>query len=52
MIGAAVIPVAEVLRNPLEKARDADALAAEMVEIVSRQLLGLLEPVLQKRRNP
>jgi dihydrodipicolinate reductase len=47
-LAAALIPVAEALRGPIEQARDADRMADEMIEFSSRQLRRLLEPVLRK----
>lgn len=51
LLGAALIPVAEVLREPIEKARDSRNMADQMVAICSRQLLGLLEPVIGKEEG-
>jgi hypothetical protein len=51
ILAAALIPVAEVLRGPIEQARDADKMADEMIEFSSRQLRGLLEPILRKGRG-
>lgn len=48
LLGAALIPVAEVLREPIEKARDSRSMADQMVAICSRQLRGLLEPVMRE----
>jgi hypothetical protein len=49
--GAALIPVAEVLREPIEKAGDSRSMADQMVAICSRQLRGLLEPVTGKEQS-
>ena len=51
ILAASLIPVAEVLRGPIEQARDADRMADEMIEFSSRQLRGLLEPVLRKGQS-
>jgi hypothetical protein len=48
LMGAALIPIAEVLREPIEKARDSRSMADQMVAICARQLRGLLEPVIGK----
>ena len=48
LMGAALIPVAEVLREPIEKARDSRSMADKMVAICARQLRGLLEPAIGK----
>lgn len=48
LLGAALIPVAEVLREPIEKAQDANRMTDRMIEIIARQLRGLLEPVTGK----
>ena len=48
LMGAALIPVAEVLRGPIEQAQDSNRMADNMVEICSRQLRGLLERVTGK----
>ena len=45
LLGAALIPVAEVLRGPIEQARDRSSMADQMVAVCARQLRGLLEPV-------
>jgi hypothetical protein len=42
ILAAALIPVAEVLREPIEKAQDSDRMADQMIELSSRQLRGLL----------
>ena len=51
LLAAALIPVAEVLREPIEKARDSRSMADQMVTICSRQLRGLLEPVVGKGQS-
>ena len=51
LLAAALIPVAEVLREPIEKARDSRGMADQMVAICSRQLRGLLEPVVGKGQS-
>lgn len=48
ILAAALIPVAEVLREPIEKAQDAGRMADKMIELSSRQLRGLLEPAVSK----
>ena len=48
LLAAALIPVAEVLREPVEKARDSRGMADQMVAFCSRQLRVLLEPVTGK----
>ena len=46
-----VAEVAEVLREPIEKAQDANRMADKMIDISSRQLRGLLEPVTGKAQK-
>jgi hypothetical protein len=46
ILAASIIPVAEVLRDPIEKAQDRQRMADKMVDLTSRQLRGLLEAVI------
>jgi hypothetical protein len=46
ILAASIIPVAEVLRDPIEKAQDRQRMADKMVDLTSRQLRGLLESVI------
>ena len=48
MLAASLIPVAEVLRESIEKARDSHRMADEMIELSSRQLRNLLRPVIER----
>ena len=40
---------AEILRNPVERGRDAAATADKMVEVTARQLRALLQPAVDTR---
>ena len=51
LLAAALIPVAETLREPIEKARDARSMADKMIELSSRQLRGLLTSVIEKKTS-
>ena len=51
VLAAALIPVAEVLREPIEAAQDAERMAEKMIELGSRQLRGLLQPVIEKKQK-
>jgi hypothetical protein len=48
MLLASLIPVAEVLRDPVAQARDPDAMMDDMMDFIRRRLRNLLEPVLGK----
>ena len=49
LLAAALIPVAEILRNPVERSRDAAATADKMVDVTARQLRALLQPAVDAR---
>jgi hypothetical protein len=51
ILAASIIPVAEVLRDPIEKAQDAQGMADKMVDLASRQLRGLLASVIDRRHR-
>lgn len=51
LLGAALIPVAEVLREPIEKAGDSRGMADQLVAVCARQLRGLLEPAVGKQES-
>ena len=51
LLGAALILVAEVLRGPIEQAKDRERMANQMIEISTRQLYGLLESVIKDKRT-
>ena len=51
ILAAALIPVAEVLREPIEKAQDSERMAEQMIELGSRQLRGLLRSVTEKGKS-
>lgn len=51
ILAAALIPVAEVLRDPVAQARDPNRMADKMIELSSRQLRGLLQPVTNNDRS-
>ena len=51
ILAAALIPVAEVLREPIESAQDANRMADKMIELSSRQLRGLLQSVTSKGKS-
>jgi len=48
LLAASLIPVAEVLRGPIEKARDKNQMVEQMIEIHSKQLRWLLRSVTGK----
>jgi hypothetical protein len=50
LLGAALIPIAEVLRGPIEQSKDRERMANQMIEISSRQLYGLLESVIKDKK--
>ena len=49
LLAAALIPVAEALREPIEKARNSQSMADQMIDLSSRQLRGLLKSVIEKK---
>ena len=51
MLAAPLIPIAEILRDPSAEAQDPNRMADRMIELSSRQLRGLLEPVTSKARR-
>ena len=51
LLGAALILVAEVLRGPIEQAKDRERMANQMIEISTRQLYGLLESVIKNKKS-
>ncbi len=51
LLAAALLPVAEILRNPVERGRDAAATADKMVEVTTRRLRQLLQPVVESRQD-
>ena len=51
LLAAALIPVAEVLREPIEKAQDPNRMGDKLIELSSRQLRELLEPAAGKARR-
>jgi transcriptional regulator GlxA family with amidase domain len=51
ILAAALIPVAEVLREPIEKAQSSEKMADQMIELSSRQLRGLLQSVTGKGKS-
>lgn len=48
LLAAALIPVAEVLRGPIEKARDPSQMVEQMIELNSKQLRWLLRSMTGK----
>jgi len=51
LLGAALILIAEVLRGPIEQAKDRERMANQMIEISTRQLYGLLESVIKNKKS-
>ena len=51
ILAAALIPVAEALREPIERAQDANRMTDDMLELCSRQLRGLLKSVTSKGQS-
>lgn len=49
LLAAALIPVAEILRNPVERGRDPAATADKMVDVTARNLRALLQPAVDAR---
>ena len=48
MLLASIIPVAEVLRDPVAQARDPEHMLDDMTDFISRRLRDLLAPALRK----
>lgn len=48
VLGAALVMLAEVLRRPIEQAKDPKAAADDMIELCVRWLRNLLQPLLER----